>query len=69
MCIINEDIKYEIKDNKIIMDREIYTELLSRIHNLEEKIEIENATKIITLQNKIIELYDKIIKLEDNRGN
>lgn len=62
MKIINEDIKYEIRDNKIVMDREVYTELLYRIH----KSESEHLEKVYFLQQRIIKLNDVIIKLKDN---
>jgi len=37
MSILNEDIWYEIRENKVVFNRDIYTELCYRVHKLEKE--------------------------------
>lgn len=48
MSLLNEDIKYYITgDDKILFERDVFTELVGRIHSLEKNNEIHINTNIL----------------------
>ena len=48
MSLLNEDIKYYITgDDKILFERDVFTELVYRIHSLEKNSEITINTNIL----------------------
>lgn len=48
MSLLNEDIKYYITgDDKILFERDVFTELVYRIHSLEKNSEININTNIL----------------------
>lgn len=48
MSLLNEDIKYYITgDDKILFERDVFTELVGRIHRLEKNSEIYINTNIL----------------------
>ena len=48
MSLLNEDIKYYVTgDNKILFERDVFTELVYRIHSLEKNSEININTNIL----------------------
>lgn len=59
MSLLNEDIKYYITgDDKILFERDVFTELVGRIHKLEKNSEIQiNANILLNRRNdKMTEL-------------
>lgn len=48
MSLLNEDIKYYVTgDDKVLFEREVFTELVRRIHSLEKNREIQINTNIL----------------------
>lgn len=48
MSLLNEDIKYYVTgDDKVLFERDVFTELVHRIHSLEKNSEIHINTNIL----------------------